>query len=140
MSSHDHLSSDCIFCKIIKGDIPSFKLVETEKSYSFMDIEPLSVGHSLVIPKYHAEFMHQLPDEYLADVMPIAKKIASAGGFEQYNVLQNNGKLANQAVPHVHFHIIPKPNQETGLGVRWQPLKKSMDEIKVTYEKISKNL
>jgi diadenosine tetraphosphate (Ap4A) HIT family hydrolase len=105
--------------------------------------------------------MHQLPDEYLADVMPIAKKIASAGGFEQYNVLQvmfksirivyygfthlysylqNNGKLANQAVPHVHFHVIPKPNEETGLGVRWQPLKKSMDDIKVTYEKVLKNL
>ncbi|KAG2234450.1 hypothetical protein INT48_007198, partial [Thamnidium elegans] len=88
----------------------------------------------------HAEFMHQVPDDYLADIMPLAKKIAAAGGFAQYNVLQNNGKLANQAVPHVHFHIIPKPDQETGLGVRWIPLKKSMDDIKVTYNDIIKKL
>lgn len=140
MSSHEHLTDDCIFCKIIRKEIPSFKLVETDKSYAFMDIEPLSEGHSLVIPKYHAEFMHQVPDEYLADVMPVAKKIAAAGGFAQYNVLQNNGPLANQAVPHVHFHIIPKPNAETGLGVRWNPLKKSMDEIKASYDDISKKL
>lgn len=53
---------------------------------------------------------------------------------------QNNGKLANQAVPHVHFHIIPKPDQETGLGVRWNPLKKSMDEVKATYDDIMKKL
>ncbi|EPB92648.1 hypothetical protein HMPREF1544_00377 [Mucor circinelloides 1006PhL] len=109
-------------------------------SYAFMDIEPLSEGHSLVIPKYHAEFMHQLPDEYLADVMPIAKKIAAAGGFAQYNVLQNNGPLANQAVPHVHFHVIPKPDKETGLGVRWNAQKKPIDEIKATYDRIMEKL
>ena len=105
----------------------------------------------------HAEFMHQVPDEYLADVMPIAKKIAAAGGFAQYNVLQvrshisnctftlsslyqNNGPLANQAVPHVHFHVIPKPDKETGLGVRWNAQKKPMDEIKATYERIKEKL
>ncbi|KAI7894896.1 HIT-like domain-containing protein [Mucor mucedo] len=140
MSSHNHLDDNCIFCKIIKKDIPSFKLVETEKTYAFMDIEPLSEGHSLVIPKYHAEFMHQVPDDFLADVMPVAKKIAAAGGFAQYNVLQNNGKLANQAVPHVHFHIIPKPDKETGLGVRWNPIKKDMADIQSTYDDIMKKL
>ncbi|KAL7309414.1 Adenosine 5'-monophosphoramidase [Mucor circinelloides] len=139
-TAHNHLTDNCIFCKIIRKEIPSFKLVETEKSYAFMDIEPLSEGHSLVVPKYHAEFMHQLPDEYLADVMPIAKKIAAAGGFAQYNVLQNNGPLANQAVPHVHFHVIPKPDRETGLGVRWNAQKKPMDEIKATYDRIMEKL
>ncbi|CEP16102.1 hypothetical protein [Parasitella parasitica] len=137
---HEHLADDCIFCKIIRKEIPSFKLVETEKSYAFMDIEPLSEGHSLVIPKYHAEFMHQVPDDYLAEVMPIAKRIAAAGGFAQYNVLQNNGPLANQAVPHVHFHVIPKPNKELGLGVRWAAQKKSMDDIKAVYDRIVEKL
>ncbi|KAI8639927.1 HIT-like domain-containing protein [Parasitella parasitica] len=139
-TTHNHLTDDCIFCKIIRQEIPSFKLVETEKSYAFMDIEPLSEGHSLVIPKYHAEFMHQLPDDYLEDAMPIAKKIAVAGGFAQYNVLQNNGRLANQAVPHVHFHVIPKPDKETGLGVRWNVQKKSMDDIKATYNRMMEKL
>ncbi|CAO3684075.1 unnamed protein product [Rhizopus stolonifer] len=109
-------------------------------SFAFMDIDPLSEGHSLVIPKYHAEFIHQLPDDYLTDILPIVKKIVKASEFSQYNVLQNNGKLANQAVPHVHFHIIPKPDQETGLGVRWKPIGKKMDEIKTRYESIQKNL
>ncbi|KAI9474102.1 MAG: HIT-like domain-containing protein [Benjaminiella poitrasii] len=139
-TSHNHLADDCIFCKIIRKEIPSFKLVETEKNYAFMDIEPLSEGHSLVIPKYHAKYMHEIPDDYLADAMPIAKKIAAAAGFSQYNVLQNNGPLANQAVPHVHFHIIPKPDKETGLGIRWKPLEKSKDEIEAVYDKIKKNL
>ncbi|KAI8074649.1 HIT-like domain-containing protein [Gongronella butleri] len=138
--SSAHLNDDCIFCKIIRGEIPSFKLVETDKSFSFMDIEPLSEGHSLVIPKYHAEFMHQLPDEYLQDVLPIAKKIATAAGFEQYNVLQNNGRLANQAVPHVHFHVINKPNAHEGLGLTWKPMKTDMDTIKSKYETVKEKL
>ncbi|KAI7907885.1 HIT-like domain-containing protein [Cokeromyces recurvatus] len=138
--NHQHLTDDCIFCKIIRKEVPSFQLIETEKSYAFMDIEPLSDGHSLIIPKYHAKYMHELPDEYLADALPIAKKIAAAGGFSQYNVLQNNGPLANQAVPHVHFHVIPKPDKETGLGIRWNPLKKSKDDIKVMYDSIKERL
>ncbi|CDH58902.1 hit family protein 1 [Lichtheimia corymbifera JMRC:FSU:9682] len=140
MSTHSHLSDDCIFCKIIRGQIPSFKLVETDKSFAFMDIDPLSPGHSLVIPKYHAEFFHQVPDEYLADALPVAKKIAAASNLKQYNVLQNNGKLANQAVPHVHFHVIPKPNEEQGLGVRWKPIGMSKDEVQKVYDETMKNL
>ncbi|CEG63743.1 hypothetical protein RMATCC62417_00844 [Rhizopus microsporus] len=105
-----------------------------------MDIEPLSEGHALIIPKYHAEFMHQVPDDYLSEMMPIAKKIAAAGGYSQYNVLQNNGRLANQAVPHVHFHVIPKPDKETGLGIRWRPLEKTKDEIKTKYESIMQHM
>ncbi|KAF7731551.1 Adenosine 5'-monophosphoramidase [Apophysomyces ossiformis] len=84
--------------------------------------------------------MHQLPDDHLVDILPIAKKIATAAKFEQYNVLQNNGKLANQAVPHVHFHVIPKPNAETGLGIRWKPVDTSKEEIQVTFDKIKNNM
>ncbi|ORX49814.1 HIT domain protein [Hesseltinella vesiculosa] len=140
MSTHQHLSDDCIFCKIITGKIPSFQLMETDKSFAFMDIEPLSEGHTLVIPKYHAEFMHQLPDEYLQDVLPIAKKIAKAAKFDQYNVLQNNGPLANQAVPHVHFHVIQKPDANAGLSLSWKPMETNMDAIKAKFEDIKKDL
>ena len=74
------------------------KLYETDKSYAFLDIGPCSPGHSLVIPKYHAAKMHELPDEYLQDILPIAKKVAIATGAPEYNILQNNGRLAHQVV------------------------------------------
>lgn len=113
--------SSCIFCKIIKGEIPSYKLVETEFSFSFLDINPLSRGHALVIPKYHGEKLQDVPDEYLADTLSIAKKIAVAQGTENYNILQNNGRIAHQLVDHVHFHVIPKPSdsKEEGLVIEW---------------------
>ncbi|KAF8585013.1 HIT-like protein, partial [Ramaria rubella] len=134
--------ASCIFCKIIKGEIPSFKLVETDLSYSFLDIGPLSKGHALVIPKYHAEKMHQLPDEYLADAMPVAKKIALAVGAVDYNILQNNGRIAHQEVDHVHFHIIPKPSASDteGLVVGWPQQKLGMDELKKLQEEIKSRL
>ncbi|KAJ1952228.1 Adenosine 5'-monophosphoramidase, partial [Linderina pennispora] len=134
------LAADCLFCKIIKGEIPSVKLTETAHSFSFLDIGPLSEGHALVIPKYHAEKMHELPDEFLADAMPVAKKIATALGAENYNILQNNGRLAHQEVMHVHFHVIPKPNAEEGLGVGWPTKPANMDGLKALGEKLKEKL
>ncbi|KAH9932752.1 HIT-like protein [Epithele typhae] len=138
----DRSLASCLFCKIIKGDIPSFKLVETEKVFSFLDIGPLSKGHALVIPKYHAEKFHQLPDEDLADLLPTAKKIALALGAENYNILQNNGRIAHQEVDHVHFHIIPKPSatDSEGLVVGWPAQKPSMDELKKFHEELISKL
>ncbi|KAF9013485.1 HIT-like protein [Cyathus striatus] len=132
----------CIFCKIIKGEIPSFKLVETELSFSFLDIGPLSKGHALIIPKHHAEKMHELPDEYLTDVLPIAKKIAVAQGLENYNILQNNGRIAHQEVPHVHFHVIPKPSEsaEEGLVIGWPVQKLTKEELEQIYNDIKGKL
>ncbi|KAI9288796.1 HIT-like domain-containing protein [Umbelopsis sp. AD052] len=138
--SASHLSDNCLFCKIIRGEIPSQKIAETDKSYAFLDIMPLSEGHALVIPKYHAEFMHEVPDEYLADAMPLAKKVAVASGLKYYNILQNNGKLAHQEVPHVHFHIIPKTKEDDGLAMRWTQLKPSQDELKAKLDSIKQNL
>ncbi|TPX46870.1 hypothetical protein SeLEV6574_g02969 [Synchytrium endobioticum] len=129
------MAASCIFCKIIKGAIPSHKLYETELTYSFLDISPLSTGH-LVIPKAHAQYLHEVPDESLADLLPVAKKIASAIGAKNYNVLQNNGRLAHQAVDHAHFHIIPKPNDAEGLGVGWPMQIRSEDELKAAKDAI----
>ncbi|KAI9566232.1 HIT-like protein [Boletus coccyginus] len=99
-NKHRSLAS-CIFCKIIKG---FFKPAETGLSYAFLDIGPISKGHALVIPKDHTVKMHEPPDEYLADALPIAKKAALAQGLENYNILRNNERIAHQQVDHVHFH------------------------------------
>ncbi|TPX56654.1 hypothetical protein PhCBS80983_g04390 [Powellomyces hirtus] len=143
------MASTCLFCKIVKGAIPSFKVLETELSLAFLDVGPLSKGHAvalitllnglmeqLVIPKEHAQFMHQLSDESLADLMPVAKKVAKALNVANYNILQNNGRLAHQEVDHVHFHIIPKPNDTEGLGVGWPAKKADMDELKKLSEEV----
>ncbi|KAJ2746611.1 Adenosine 5'-monophosphoramidase [Coemansia sp. BCRC 34301] len=124
------LVAECVFCKIIRGEIPSVKLLETATTIAFLDIEPLSDGHALVVPKFHAEKMHQLPDEFLADAMPVAKKIAVALGADNYNILQNNGRLAHQEVPHVHFHIIPKPSADKGLVIKWAAQKADVEQLK----------
>ncbi|KAK7718278.1 Adenosine 5'-monophosphoramidase [Diaporthe eres] len=121
----------CIFCKIIKGEIPSFKLFESEKTLAFMDIQPLSKGHALVIPKYHGEKLADIPDEHLTELLPVAKKIAIASGAKDYNILQNNGKIAHQEVGH-----IPKPNETEGLGIGWPMQKLEMDELKALAEQI----
>jgi diadenosine tetraphosphate (Ap4A) HIT family hydrolase len=111
---------NCIFCKIVRGEIPSQKIAETALSYCFLDINPLSVGHVLVIPKEHAQFLHELTDESLRDLLPLVKHVSKEMG--QYNILQNNGRMAGQVVDHVHFHCIPK-TPTTGLKVEWSPMK-----------------
>ncbi|KAG8529241.1 Adenosine 5'-monophosphoramidase [Bacidia gigantensis] len=126
----------CIFCKIIKGDIPSFKLFESERVFAFLDIQPLAQGHALVIPKYHGAKLLDIPDEQLAEVMPVAKRIAKAVGAENYNILQNNGRLAHQIVDHVHFHVIPKPNEKDGLGIGWPAQETDMEKLKEYFKEV----
>jgi len=134
--------TSCIFCKIIKGEIPSFKLLETTQSYAFLDINPLAKGHSLVIPKYHGEKLHDIPDEYLEDTLHVAKKIASAIGCPDYNILQNNGAIAHQVVKHVHFHVIPKPSagDAEGLVIGWPQQKVELSDLAKELEDIKGRL
>ncbi|KAL5039128.1 Adenosine 5'-monophosphoramidase [Batrachochytrium dendrobatidis] len=126
------MSASCLFCK---GVIPSHKVLENELVYAFLDINPLSKGH-LVIPKYHAQFVHQVPDDTLAAIGPAIKKVALALGAENYNVLQNNGRLAHQEVDHVHFHVIPK-DEQFGLGINWPITSLSQPELAKIAEDIS---
>ena len=118
--------SDTIFGKILRGEIPCHKVYEDDLVLAFLDVGPLSRGHTLVIPKEPAETLDALSDESAAAigrVLPrLCRAVQRATGCADYNVLQNNGTLAHQAVFHVHFHIIPRPNTEQGLGVRWKPL------------------
>lgn len=129
---------ECIFCKIIAGEIPSYKLGENEGAIAFLDISPLSKGHSLVIPKEHYEKFHEMDEESAKQVMSLARKVAIALDVENYNIIQNNGKLANQEVPHVHFHIIPK-TKEHGLELKWVPHENS-NHLKRLAETISKRM
>ncbi len=114
--------ADCIFCKIVAGDIPCHKVYEDEHVLSFLDIGPLSRGHTLVIPKAHAVTLDELSDEAAAACGLAAKKVgaavAQATGCDGWNLLQNNGEVAGQVVMHVHFHIIPR-TPDDGLGYRW---------------------
>lgn len=117
---------DTIFGKIIRGEIPCLKVYEDACVLAFLDINPLSHGHTLVVPKEPAETLGQLSDESaaaLGRVLPrICRAVVTATGVKEYNVLENNGTGAHQAIPHVHFHVIPKPNAREGLGIGW-PLK-----------------
>lgn len=111
-----------IFDKILAGEIPCHRVYEDDHVLAFLDIGPLSEGHTLVIPKERKAELHELSDESAAAigrVLPrIARAVLAATGATAYNVLQNNGAAAHQAVMHVHFHIIPKVGGK-GLGIGW---------------------
>ncbi|CAK7901773.1 adenosine 5'-monophosphoramidase Hnt1p [[Candida] anglica] len=140
--------SACIFCKIIKGEIPSFKLIETKFSYSFLDIQPTAEAHCLVIPKHHGAKLHNIPDEYLADILPVVKKLTKVLELdvnntpegEGYNVLQNNGRIAHQEVDHVHFHLIPKKDSKTGLGVEWPAQETNFEKLGQLHKQLQSRL
>ena len=120
-----------IFDKILSGEIPCHRIHEDEHTFAFLDIAPISPGHTLVIPKQPRAFLHELDDDYAAAigrVLPrLARAVLAATGADAYNILQNNGRGAHQAVFHVHFHIIPKIDGQ-GLGIGWQPGRLAPDE------------
>lgn len=115
--------ADTIFGKIVRGEIPCHRVYEDDKVLAFLDINPLSDGHTLVVPKEAAETLDLLSDESagaLGRVLPrLCRAVVAATGVREYNVLENNGRGAHQAIGHVHFHIIPKPNGREGLGIGW---------------------
>jgi histidine triad (HIT) family protein len=131
---------ETIFAKILRGEIPCLKVYEDEHVLSFLDVNPLSEGHTLVIPKEPAETLDQLSDESSAAigrVLPrICRAVIAATGVSTYNVLQNNGSGAHQAVFHVHFHIIPK-SDAGGLGIGWGSRKLDPDSGKALAAKIA---
>ncbi len=117
---------DTIFQKILNGQIPCHKVYEDDHVLAFLDINPVSKGHTLVIPKEPAETLDQLSDESSAAigrVLPrLCRAVLKATGAKSYNILHNNGAPAHQAVLHVHFHIIPKEDNGAGLGIGWKPI------------------
>lgn len=117
--------ADTIFTKILSGEIPCHRVYEDDRVLAFLDIFPLSTGHTLVVPKEPAVTLEQLSDESAAAIGRVLPRLCRAvlrvTGATAYNVLQNNGPAAHQAVMHVHFHIIPKYADGAGLGIGWEP-------------------
>lgn len=117
--------AETIFSKIIRGEVPCHKIYEDTHVLAFLDIQPLSPGHTLVIPKEEVATVDLLSDDSAAAVgrvLPrISRAVLRATGATEFNILQNNGPGAHQAVFHVHFHIIPKFSDGRGLGVGWKP-------------------
>ena len=133
---------DCIFCKIVKGEIPCFKVYEDERVLAFEDINPISEGHTLIIPKKHAENLWEIPGEDLSAIHLASQKVIHAIK-EALNpagvvVLQLNGRGVNQVVMHYHLHLMPRASDGPELPVSCWDLKEGdMDAIKETAEKIA---
>ena len=106
------MKNDCIFCAIAAGEIPCFKVYEDDVALAYLDINPFTRGHTLVIPKKHVGCLVDAGDDLLAELMPrvrnVAAHIKEALPCDGFNVLQNNGVAAGQTVRHIHFHIVPR--------------------------------
>ncbi len=115
-------ADNCIFCRIVAGELPCWRIYEDDVVLAFLDIAPVSDGHTLVVAKRHFERLHDCPADVLAGIASrlgrIADAVVSAMGSDGYNVLCNNGRAAGQLVDHVHFHIIPRNGGDGVLG-RW---------------------
>ena len=131
---------DCIFCKIIAGEIPSIKVFEDGNTVAFMDINPLSEGHLLVVPKKHFTTLFDADDESLAQTFSVVRKLAlalqKALGIDSLNLLQANGRWAVQSVPHFHIHVIPRREND---GVPLDPELKpgNVKQVRKTGEAIA---
>jgi len=137
------MNEDCIFCKMVAGQVPVIKIYEDQTVLAFLDIGPLSDGHTLVIPKQHFDRLHDCPEEILAHLSSVlrrtAKAVAVGLNYEGYNVLCNNGRAAGQLVGHLHFHIIGRKKSD-GLFTTWPAGKYHEGVIETVAEKIRKNL
>ncbi len=134
---------DCIFCKIVKGEIPAAKVYEDDKIISFLDIMPANKGHCLIVPKQHKETLLEIPDEDLKSIVITAKKVAKAlslsVGNGAFNLVMNNGKESGQLVAHAHIHLIPRFKGDR-LRLSWTHKKYEGEEIQEFQEKIKKFL
>ncbi|HPL81060.1 MAG TPA: HIT family protein [Anaerolineaceae bacterium] len=107
---------DCIFCKIIKGDIPSYKVYEDEYCFAFLDVQPISRYHTLVVPKKHYENLYDIPEDVYKQVMKATKKVVDMYrdklGIVNTQLFNNSGPLTLQTVFHFHMHIVPRTEED----------------------------
>ena len=131
------MKNNCVFCAIAAGEIPSFKVYEDDIVLAYLDINPFTKGHVLVIPKEHTEGLLDTPDATLAAVIARVKKVAAhikeALPCDGFNILQNNGEAAGQTVMHIHFHIVPRYGKEE---IGFTSHKGDMDELKALAERV----
>ena len=135
--------SDCIFCKIISGEIPCIRLFEDEHTLAFLDINPANEGHSLVIPKNHAINVYGISDEDIGRVAATAKRIAAAVEETLHpdgiNLVQANGPGAGQSVFHFHIHVLPRKDGDE-LKMNWTPQSADMEALGTLAERIKKKV
>lgn len=116
--------SNCIFCKIVAGEIPSTTIYEDDDFKVILDINPASRGHAVILPKNHAKNLFELPEEDAEKIFKVAKKCGTAMmevlHCDGFNVLQNNGEIAGQTVFHLHVHLIPRYKDDT-IQIKWKP-------------------
>ena len=131
------MKNNCVFCAIAANEIPSFKVYEDDLVLAYLDINPFSKGHTLVIPKEHSSGLLDTPDETLAALVARVKKVAShlkaTLPCDGFNILQNNGEAAGQTVMHIHFHIVPRYGKEE---ISFVSQNGDMDELKALADRI----
>lgn len=138
--------TDCIFCKLINGEIPSAKIYEDEHVFAFMDIMPLTKGHILVIPKEHKESIYDLSEEQAANLFKVVPRLASALKDSYHpagmNLLNNNGAPAGQSVFHFHLHLIPRYDETDGFKASWRTKEKDfpIERIQQLAQELSQKL
>ncbi|MFP4403266.1 MAG: HIT family protein [Candidatus Woesearchaeota archaeon] len=134
--------NDCIFCKIVKGEIPCFKVYEDENTLAFLDISPANKGHVLVIPKKHYETVLEISEEEFCNLtkslQKVSKKVFKNLNADGFNIVNNNKKVSGQIVPHIHFHIIPRFSDDE-LKINWRHLKYEENEAEEILKKINKD-
>ena len=135
------MSDDCLFCKIVAGEIPSTKVHEDDRTVAFMDINPGTRGHLLVIPRAHVADLHEIGDEDLAAVARTARELAGRArdrlGAEGVNVIQNNGSAAWQTVFHYHVHVVPRYGDD-GIRLPWVPQPGDPEEIAAAAQELTR--
>jgi len=126
------MSLDCVFCKIAKGELPSQKVYENEMVLAILDINPIAFGHTLVLPKSHAETFNDLRPDILGELVvraqQVARAVVRATGAQGFNLLMNNGRCSGQAIDHAHWHVIPR-KAEDGVKYNWAPRKYGEGEL-----------
>ena len=131
--------SDCIFCKIAGGDIPSATLYEDDDFRVILDLGPATKGHALILPKHHYANLYEIPEEMAAKAMVLANRMAAAMtetlGCDGFNIVQNNGEVAGQTVFHFHMHLIPRYEKD-GAMVSWKPGKLTDETREELLEKL----
>ena len=133
------MAENCIFCKIINNEIPSYTIYEDEDFKAILDIQPSNPGHCVIITKAHRANLFELEDELAAKVLPLAKKIGrrlkTALGCDGMNVLQNNGAASGQTVWHYHIHLIPRWKEDS-VNISWVPSAHDSEAFGKLLEKI----
>ncbi|MBQ7972166.1 MAG: HIT family protein [Lachnospiraceae bacterium] len=132
---------DCIFCKIANGEIPTNSIYEDEKFRVILDMGPATKGHALILPKEHYANLYELPEDWAAEAMVLAKRMAGSMteklGCDGFNLVQNNNPCAGQTVFHFHLHLIPRYEND-GQEILWNPTSPSAEELKEIHQILTK--